>query len=219
MRSNKFSSLKRLSGGQKLLLCILLAVCLSAVLFFSRVSIIKCILFGWDFFCFSMILIYWITFITTSSDRLHSLAKKQDENLPVTFIIVVVLVCFSLLGTVFLIINKDLNSSVISLLGIAFSWILLHTIFTIRYAHKYYEHANIETDVHSGGLDFPNEKEPDYIDFAYFSFVIGMTFQVSDVSVSSRKLRRLVLIHGLISFVFNAIIVALTISIIANLKQ
>jgi uncharacterized membrane protein len=72
---------------------------------------------------------------------------------------------------------------------------------------------------HRGGLDFLNEKRPDYLDFAYFSFVIGMTFQVSDVTVSSSRIRRLVLLHGLISFLFNTIIVALSINIIAGMVQ
>ena len=115
-------------------------------------------------------------------------------------------------------IDKEL-SSVVCLLGVAFSWFLLHTIFTNRYAHMYYERTDKKSDAHTGGLTFPEEEKPDYFDFAYFSFVIGMTFQVSDVVVTSHKLRKLVLMHGLISFAFNAIIVALTISIIANLKQ
>jgi uncharacterized membrane protein len=165
-----------------------------------------------------MIIINWMIFISTTKDQLYLMVKNQDENLVVIFIIVVVTVCFSLLGTVILIINKDINSLIVALLGVGFSWLLLHTIFTIRYAHLFYDSSDKKSNTHSGGLDFPKEKEPDYIDFAYFSFIIGMTFQVSDVQVSSRKIRRLVLMHGLISFVFNAIIVALTISILANLK-
>ena len=175
-------------------------------------------MYSWDFFCFSMIIINWIIFITTSGDQLHLLAKDQDESLPVIFIIVVVTVCFSLLGTVILILNKDVNSYVTALLGVGLSWVLLHTIFTTRYAHLYYDPKDDDSDEHKGGLEFPDEKIPDYIDFAYFSFVIGMTFQVSDVIITSRSIRRIVLLHGLISFAFNAIIVALTISLLANLK-
>lgn len=67
-----------------------------------------------------------------------------------------------------------------------------------------------------GGISFPSKEAPDYVDFAYFSFVIGMTFQVSDVQVESRLIRRFVLMHSLISFVFNTIIVALTINTIAG---
>lgn len=219
-KNHKLSFLNRSSGIQKLMICFGMAICFFFILrFFNSDKIIKDIMFSWDFFCLSMIIISWIIFITTSGDQLYLLAKNQDESLPVIFIIVVVTVCFSLFGTVILIINKDINSSVISLIGVGLSWILLHTIFTTRYAHLYYDRKDRNSNAHKGGLEFPNEKVPDYIDFAYFSFVIGMTFQVSDVQVTSRKIRRFVLLHGLISFVFNAIIVALTISIIANLKQ
>lgn len=165
-----------------------------------------------------MIIINWIIFFSSTKDQLSQMVKNQDESVAVIFIIVVVIVCFSLLATVILIINKDISSLIVALLGVGFSWLLLHTIFTIRYAHLFYDSGENKNGPHSGGLDFPKEKEPDYIDFAYFSFVIGMTFQVSDVQVTSRRFRRLVLMHGFISFVFNAIIVALTISIIANLK-
>lgn len=222
---NNFSLLNRSSGAQKLLFCLALSVCFFIILLIFNTDIVTGILFGWDFFCLSMITISWIIFFTTSRAQLHLLAKKQDENLPVIFSIIVVSVCFSLLGTIVLLISKDINfidkeiSSVVSLLGVAFSWMMLHTIFTMRYAHMYYEPKDGSIESHKGGLDFPKEVEPDYLDFAYFSFVIGMTFQVSDVRVTSRTLRKFVLVHGLISFVFNAIIVALTISIIANLKK
>lgn len=69
------------------------------------------------------------------------------------------------------------------------------------------------------GLNFPQEKQPDYIDFAYFSFVIGMTFQVSDVQINSRIIRRTALAHGLLSFALNTFVVALTINLIAGLTK
>jgi uncharacterized membrane protein len=69
------------------------------------------------------------------------------------------------------------------------------------------------------GLDFPREIEPDYWDFLYFSFVIGMTSQVSDVQVTSRSLRRLALLHGVLSFFFNAMILAMSINIIAGMIE
>ena len=216
--SNNLSVFNRSSGIQKLLFCLAISVCLYIILSVTGSEKIVSIMYSWDLFCLSMIIINWIIFFTTTKDHLYQMAKNQDESLPVIFLIVVITVCFSLFGTVILILNKDVNSSVVSLLGVALSWLLLHTIFTIRYAHFCYDFKNSKSGTHSGGLEFPKEDEPDYIDFAYFSFVIGMTFQVSDVSISSRRIRRMALIHGLISFVFNAIIVALTISILANLK-
>jgi uncharacterized membrane protein len=100
------------------------------------------------------------------------------------------------------------------------SWWMLHTVFTMSYAHLYYTSTpdpdDAETEV-IGGLQFPDEKKPDYLDFVYFSFVVGMTFQVSDVEISSRSIRRLVLLHGLISFAFNTAIVALSINVVSGL--
>lgn len=87
----------------------------------------------------------------------------------------------------------------------------MHTVFTLRYAHIYYDANPDGSDV--GGLDFPGDlREPDYLDMAYFAFVVGMTAQTADVSISGRAQRRLALLHGIISFGFNATLVALVIS-------
>ena len=106
----------------------------------------------------------------------------------------------------------------IAILGMLFSWLLVHTIFTVRYAHLYYRNDPDQPEMHVGGLKFPSEDRPDFLDFAYFSFVLGMTFQVSDVEISSKTIRRIALFHGLLSFGYNTVIVALTINIIAGLK-
>jgi uncharacterized membrane protein len=99
--------------------------------------------------------------------------------------------------------------------AVATAWLVVHTVFTLRYAHLYYDP---DIDGHEGGLEFPGgEKEPDYLDFAYFSFVIGMTAQTADISISGRTLRRLVLLHGIISFSFNTAVVALSINSLASL--
>lgn len=95
------------------------------------------------------------------------------------------------------------------------SWLLAHTTFALAYAHEWYERD--DTGALRRGLAFPGEDRPDYLDFLYFAAGIGMTFQVSDVQVTSRHLRRLALLHGLVSFLFNTVIVALTVNIAAGL--
>lgn len=95
------------------------------------------------------------------------------------------------------------------------SWLLAHTMFALTYAHEWYERDG--AGALRQGLAFPGEDRPDYLDFLYFSTGIGMTFQVSDVQVTSRHLRRLVLLHGLVSFLFNTVIVALSVNIAAGL--
>lgn len=172
-----------------------------------------------------MIILSWVLFFTTSSKDLCEVVEKQEDGLKVIFSIVLVAVCFSLFGTLILLVDNGESSinkifhTIVSLSPILLSWILLHTIFAIRYAHLYHDHNQLNTGSNVGGLEFPTKTQPDYIDFAYFSFVIGMTFQVSDITVTSRVIRRFVLMHSLISFVFNTLIVALTINTIASLNQ
>lgn len=99
-----------------------------------------------------------------------------------------------------------------------FSWALTHIAFCFRYAHEYYSTSPGRTEI-DGGLSFPGDHPPDYFDFLYFSVVIGMTFQVSDVSITSHKMRRLALVHGFLGFLFNTIIIALTVNIASGLVQ
>jgi uncharacterized membrane protein len=113
--------------------------------------------------------------------------------------------------------GQAIANIVLSITGIISSWVMLHSIFTLHYAHLYY--SKIKGTATACGLDFPEEKKPDYIDFAYFSFIIGMTFQVSDVTINSRIIRRTVLAHSLLAFALNTFVVALTINLIAGLTK
>jgi uncharacterized membrane protein len=99
---------------------------------------------------------------------------------------------------------------------LALSWLVMHILFAVRYAHEYYDHQPNRISV-NGGLEFPGGEHPDYWDFAYFAIVIGMTFQVSDVQITSKKLRRLATAHGLLGFLFNTVILALTVNLVAGL--
>jgi len=99
---------------------------------------------------------------------------------------------------------------------VALSWVLLHTVYSLHYAHVYYGDSDEDADTDEG-LEFPGDQPPDYFDFAYFSFVIGMTCQVSDVQVTSKRMRRLTLMHGIISFGFNTFILALLINTVSGL--
>ncbi len=103
----------------------------------------------------------------------------------------------------------------LGIVGVALSWLLIQTTMTLRYAHLYYYDEN--DDGKPGGLKFPGDDAPSDYDFAYFSFVIGMTFQVSDVEITSRRIRRVVLGHGIVSFLFSAAIVALGVNILSGL--
>lgn len=95
---------------------------------------------------------------------------------------------------------------------IVLAWIFMNTMFALHYAHEYYG----DSPNPRKGLEFPGKDDPDYWDFAYFAFVVGMTFQVSDVQISGRHLRRLALIHSVIAFFFNVIILALSVNVVAG---
>jgi uncharacterized membrane protein len=97
----------------------------------------------------------------------------------------------------------------LALATLAASWLLIQTVFALRYARRYYRE-----DAH--GLLFPGDAAPSYIDFAYFSAVIGMTSQVADVAIAHTAMRQLVLLHGLVSFGFNLLVLALTLNLVAS---
>lgn len=92
------------------------------------------------------------------------------------------------------------------------SWVFTHVMFTLHYAHEFYD----QNGGRGGGLNFPGDEDPDYWDFVYFAFVIGMTCQVSDVGVSCRPIRRTAVAHGVVSFLFNTALLALTVNIAAS---
>jgi uncharacterized membrane protein len=95
---------------------------------------------------------------------------------------------------------------------VAVSWLAVHLVFTVRYGDVYYADP-------AGGIEFNQDDRPDYRDFAYFALTIGMTFQVSDTSITDRAVRHLATRHALLSYVFGAVIVALAINSVASLLQ
>jgi uncharacterized membrane protein len=98
----------------------------------------------------------------------------------------------------------------LSIVSVGIAWLVTHTAFTLRYAHLYYR----EDREGIGGLEFPGGARPNYFDFAYFAFTIGMCFQTSDVCISSSQLRRAALLHALVSFAYNTLILALVLNLV-----
>jgi uncharacterized membrane protein len=99
----------------------------------------------------------------------------------------------------------------VAVTAVAVSWAVVHTTYALRYAHLYYSTP-------PGGIDFKNDREPpDYLDFAYVAATVGMTFQVSDTDIQSSRIRRTVLRHALLSFLFGAVILGVTVNVVASL--
>ncbi|MCO4292511.1 DUF1345 domain-containing protein [Solitalea sp. MAHUQ-68] len=187
-------------------------------------SLLILIVFLWDIFAFSFVASSWIVFFSFSVDDIKHHARQEDGSRIFVFVIVLLSSFASMFTVLLLMLSKDYSQIsafsylIIVIVAILSSWSLVHTTFTFHYAKLFYNDDEMGSPV-GEGLEFPKEKKPDYIDFAYFSFVIGMTFQVSDVEISSRIIRRTALLHGLLSFCLNTFVVALTINIIAGLNK
>ena len=168
----------------------------------------------WVAFASTILGLAWISMIVAHPRDLPKLTGLQDSSRTFFLVFIVIAAVASLFAVIALLdsmANNRREHILLPILAVSSAWSLVHTVFTLRYAHLYYGN-DIREENRPKGLDFPNETEPDYLDFAYFSFVIGMTSQVSDVAVSSKIMRRTALAHGVLSFGFNAIIIALTIS-------
>jgi uncharacterized membrane protein len=184
------------------------------------------IVIAWNLYALTEVLLLWIVAANDNPREVRRSVTLQDASRTVLFVVVVAGACASIGAVAFLLgglksASGDIMAGhvMLTLSTIVVSWLMMHAIFAVRYAHHYYRPGGNGTTGknHAGGLIFPEEPEPDYVDFMYFSLVIGMTCQVSDVQVSSRHIRRIVLVHGVLSFAFNTIVLALTINILSGL--
>jgi uncharacterized membrane protein len=170
------------------------------------------VLVGWDAGVAGFLLAAFALMLRADVRRIRRRAALQDEGRIVILVLVVAAALASLASIV-----AELGAGrspwhlALATLTILLSWALVHVIFALHYAHEFHGKG-----VKGGGLAFPGGEEPDYWDFLYFSLVIGMTSQVSDVAVTSRTIRRTVSAHGVVSFLFNAALIALTVNIAAS---
>lgn len=216
---------EKLHSAHKLLICVVIAVVVYFIINIQKLDGLTHIMIGWDTFSLGMIIMSWMTFSITNSRQIREQAKVQDSSRVLIFVTVLVSTFAGFLAVLLLIISKkefkdtEALHLVVAIGGMLFAWFLVHTIFTFRYAHIFYGDDEEDSNTHAGGLKFPGDDKPDYIDFAYYSFVLGMTFQVSDVDITSKRLRRLSLLHSILSFIFNTVMIALTINIMAGLSD
>jgi uncharacterized membrane protein len=174
----------------------------------------------------AMLLQYWGVAMRANAAQTRARAAAQDAGRDVVFELTLMAVAFGFVAA-FAILGPGPRDRTpeheaifyaLALAAVALGWLLIHTMFSFRYAHLYYRvRESVTASDH--GLIFPRDDEPCFLDFAYFSFVIGMTFQVSDVQVTSKGIRRLVLAHGLISFSYNTAILALVVNVVSGLLR
>jgi uncharacterized membrane protein len=173
------------------------------------------ILIGWDtFIAFYLVLVY-VMMMRCGLGHIRRNAVLQDDGRFLILLVTALGAFASIAAIVFELGGAPHTVAALSLatVTIALSWAAVHSSFALHYAHEYYRGAK------PGGLQFPSGEQhehADYWDFVYFSFVIGMTAQVSDVGITDKTIRRTATVHGIISFVYNTALVALMVNIAAS---
>jgi uncharacterized membrane protein len=173
-------------------------------------------LVGWDVGIGFYLAIVYSTMVSSEISHIRMRAAIEDEG-RIAILVLTVAAAAASIAAIIAELGTQAGSSrepmqlALATLTIFLSWVFIHTIFALHYAHEFYSERAKAT-----GLAFPGDEKPDYWDFIYFSFVIGMTSQVSDVAVVSRSIRQTVTAHGVVSFLFNVALLALTVNIAAS---
>lgn len=209
---------EKMNSIEKLLICILLALGIPFIFQLDGAEEFTRVMIGWDVFSLTMIIMSWITFSITKPDEIRNQVKKQDPKRAVVFMLIVFATVASIFAVMLMVFFKRHGETSnwhtpVAISGMLLSWFLIHTVFALRYAHIFYGNDPDNPSNHAGGLKFPETKKPEYTDFAYFSFVLGMTFQVSDIQITSPTLRKYAMWHGMLSFAYSTIIIAVTINV------
>ena len=179
------------------------------------------LLLGWDIGVVLYLVLIHHLMVTCGIDEIRRRAAEDDEG-ALAILILTGISALAIMGAIVAELGIAKISGqprsglgvAIAMLTIFVSWAFVHTIFALHYAHEYYGERG---DHATGGLTFPGRQPPDYWDFLYFSLVIAMTSQVSDVVITSKIIRRVVAVHGALAFFFNVAIFALTVNIVSNL--
>jgi uncharacterized membrane protein len=178
------------------------------------------VLVGWSAASAFWLLNVWLRVRGLEPDETRRLATREDNSRYSTGVLLVTACLFSLVGAAFGLVKSHEGGSTLEILlntaaaaTVILAWTVVHTVFMLRYAHEYYS-------PNPSGIEFNcGDHPPDYRDFAYVAFTVGMTFQVSDTQINSRVIRHTVLRHALLSYLFGAVIVALMVNIIAGLLR
>src|SRR6266576_2753041 len=178
------------------------------------------VLAGWDVAAVIVCLRVWTRVGRFTPQQTRALATFEDDSRPLAELLLVSASVASLVGVAFGIVKAheservlDFMLTVTSVFTVVLSWTVVHTVFMLRYAHEYYTPP-------VGGIDFKSgDYEPDYRDFAYLAFTVGMTYQVSDTELNRREIRHTLLRHALLSYLFGAVILALLVNVTASLVK
>jgi uncharacterized membrane protein len=160
--------------------------------------------------------------LRTTPEELRRRASVEDEGIFLIVVLALAAIVFSLAAMFGLLNRGEANNPVelsLAIASVPLGWLMLHTIAAFHYAHLFYATSDEDDAQEAGGLNFPGDEEPGGWDFLYFSFVVGMTAQVSDVTVQTAGMRRLVLLHGVVSFFYNTVLLALAVNVAVTLAH
>jgi uncharacterized membrane protein len=198
---------------------IALAVGVAAGLALSlRYSTPVAVLGGWNAGGLSLLALAWLIILSCDARATGQRAAAEDPGRTAVTVLVILASLAGVLAVTVLVRkpkaiapSEEIELVTLCLATVIVSWTLTHTLFTLRYAHLYYEDKE-----GIGGADFPGGARPSYLDFAYLAFTVGMTFQVSDTAVSSRHIRHTILVHAVLSFVYSTAILAFILNLVAG---
>jgi uncharacterized membrane protein len=172
---------------------------------------------GWDAAALAFLIAVWAAIRPADGARTRELAMREDETRGSARILLVVASLISVVAIAFPLSFAESNNEAqrvalisLALVTVGLSWLVVNTVFTLRYADLYFREDR-------GAIDFGEASPPSYRDFAYLAFTIGMTYQVSDTTLRDHTIRRTVLVHALLSYVFGVVIVAAGINLMAGL--
>ena len=175
-------------------------------------------LVGWDIGVGLYVILAFEMMARADVHQIRRRAAAQDEGAIIILILTVAAALASILAIVGLLGTSAAGAAprrsvelILATITIVLSWAFIHTMFALHYAHEFYDESGVRGMAFPGGLE-----KPDYWDFVYFSLVIGMTSQVADVGITTKEIRRTVAAHGVVSFFFNAALLALTVNIAAS---
>lgn len=162
--------------------------------------------------CFLVSLIPFLRQSSADAMRMHSASNDANRVMVLVITTILTLVVMAAISGELKAAQSGDPLAMAKLIGsLLMIWLFANTVYALHYAHAYYSAAS-DSGGDTGGINFPGTKTPDYLDFAYFSFTLGMTFQTSDVAISLPSIRRIALLHSLAGFVFNLGVIAFTIN-------
>jgi uncharacterized membrane protein len=185
------------------------------------------ILFGGNAFFAMYLVLTTILALHEQPDKMRDRASTEDEGFALIVVMTLAAVALSL-GSIFTLLNQAGKVTQVglflSIANVPLGWLTLHVASAFHYAHLYYQKAEAKEAKGSKrrdkeGMQFPGTKEPVMWDFLYFSFVVGMTSQTSDVDILTTDMRRPTLLHSIVSFFYNTVLVALTVNVVVSQAQ